>query len=114
MIQAADCPNYEINKQMCPCTETDCERHGICCECVAYHRKSTQWPLTACMRTNRLESTLSLAMATDPKCDNYERNKENCPCTNEACDRLGTCCDCIRNHWKADGSGQPACLRQAG
>lgn len=30
-----DCCSNENN---CPCTEK-CERHGICCECISYHRK---------------------------------------------------------------------------
>lgn len=111
MTKPADCPNHEKNLAMCPCTSLDCERRGICCECLLYHSKSEQWPLTACMRTPRTESTLELTMVTDPKCGNYERNKEVCPCTSETCERQGTCCDCVRNHWKADGSGQTACMR---
>ncbi|MBU1203560.1 MAG: hypothetical protein KKG60_00650 [Nanoarchaeota archaeon] len=34
----------EHNKQKCDCPETDCVRHGKCCECVAYHRKLGQLP----------------------------------------------------------------------
>ena len=113
MTQPADCPSYEINIQMCPCTEMDCPRRGICCECIAYHRNSTQWPLTACMSTQRLEDTLSFPMATPEKCANYERNLANCTCASEDCERKGTCCDCVRNHWKADGSGRISCLREA-
>ena len=111
MTTPAMCPNYEINLQMCPCTELNCPRRGICCECIAYHRKSTQWPLTACMRTDRPESTVSLPKATEEKCDNFDRNLADCPCTAEECERQGTCCDCIRNHWKPDGTGQTACFR---
>lgn len=45
----ANCPNLEKNLKNCPCTE-DCPRKGKCCECIAYHRNSRQWPLTACLR----------------------------------------------------------------
>ena len=26
------------NTRPCPCTVTNCSRHGKCCECVAHHR----------------------------------------------------------------------------
>lgn len=37
----------EANKGKCPCT-ADCERHGVCCDCLRAHlsRKS----LPACLR----------------------------------------------------------------
>jgi len=28
----------------CPCTETDCSNHGVCRECVSYHRQHDQLP----------------------------------------------------------------------
>jgi hypothetical protein len=31
------------NTNNCPCTYA-CSRHGKCCECVAYHRKSGEVP----------------------------------------------------------------------
>lgn len=42
------------NKDICPCTE-DCERHGICCECIQYHIGNRTWPETACMIAGRLK-----------------------------------------------------------
>lgn len=39
----ADCPNQERNKKECTCT-ADCEKRGLCCECVAYHRSMGQIP----------------------------------------------------------------------
>ncbi|MGA2192954.1 MAG: DUF6485 family protein [Nitrospirota bacterium] len=36
--------NIENNKSKCPCTYETCSRKGICCECVAYHRKSGELP----------------------------------------------------------------------
>lgn len=37
-----------VNAKSCPCTY-DCPRHGKCCECVAYHRQSGEFP--ACFFT---------------------------------------------------------------
>lgn len=33
--------NNNIN---CTCTYTSCSRHGKCCECAAYHRRSGEVP----------------------------------------------------------------------
>lgn len=43
-----DCKDREKNKKNCPCTKTDCDNHGICCECIANHREKGNKP--ACMR----------------------------------------------------------------
>lgn len=32
----------------CPCTNTECARHGKCCECLASHRERNYLP--ACLR----------------------------------------------------------------
>lgn len=32
------------NMQMCNCTYEPCSRKGICCECIAYHRRSGELP----------------------------------------------------------------------
>ncbi|HOA30395.1 MAG TPA: DUF6485 family protein [Clostridia bacterium] len=32
------------NRIKCTCTYTSCSRHGKCCECVAYHRRSGEVP----------------------------------------------------------------------
>lgn len=44
------------NKQtdMCNCTAS-CEKHGKCCECVAYHMKKGQFP--ACFFSAEAEKT---------------------------------------------------------
>lgn len=36
------------NKQPCTCYSTNCERHGKCCECVAYHKERGDLPV--CLR----------------------------------------------------------------
>lgn len=38
----------EENKVDCSCSHKDCERNGLCCECVAYHRAKDQLP--CCLR----------------------------------------------------------------
>ncbi|MEW5955404.1 MAG: hypothetical protein AB1626_02595 [Candidatus Micrarchaeota archaeon] len=45
-----NCVNREKNERKCPCSKTDCPRHGICCECIRYHRSNEQHPKPACMR----------------------------------------------------------------
>lgn len=42
------CPNKEENLKKCPCDWPGCERKGICCECIAYHRKCGDLP--ACLK----------------------------------------------------------------
>ena len=41
------CPNKSENLKDCPCDWPNCPRKGICCECVAYHRKRGELP--ACL-----------------------------------------------------------------
>lgn len=49
MTDAAEkCPNRETNLQSCTCTAEECERRGLCCECVAFHRDKGNAP--ACLR----------------------------------------------------------------
>ena len=38
-----DC-NKSNNLQACTCTYSPCSRKGLCCECVAYHRKNGEIP----------------------------------------------------------------------
>lgn len=42
------CPNKSENEKTCPCEYIDCERHGICCLCLRYHREKKENP--ACLR----------------------------------------------------------------
>ncbi|PLX40686.1 MAG: hypothetical protein C0608_08005 [Deltaproteobacteria bacterium] len=39
----------------CACTYTSCARHGICCECIEYHRSKGQ--MVACYFTPEAEGT---------------------------------------------------------
>ncbi len=38
------CVNTEANSARCTCTYEGCARHGICCDCIAYHRASGEVP----------------------------------------------------------------------
>ena len=38
-----DC-NKSNNVKNCTCTYSPCSRKGLCCECVAYHRKNGELP----------------------------------------------------------------------
>jgi len=40
----SECVNLKKNEAACTCTYTSCERHGVCCECVTYHRSKAQLP----------------------------------------------------------------------
>jgi len=47
--------NVEKNKRRCNCTYEPCSKKGICCECVAYHRKLGEMP--ACFFPDDVEKT---------------------------------------------------------
>ena len=36
------------NEKDCACPHEDCQRHAVCCECVAYHRGGGELPM--CLR----------------------------------------------------------------
>ena len=50
------CVNKETNQENCPCTSLECERHGICCECL--RANSDGDGLTACLRAKIQDSQL--------------------------------------------------------
>ena len=47
--QHLGCANRAANNERCPCAETSCARHGICCDCIRYHWGHKAWPSVACM-----------------------------------------------------------------
>lgn len=49
------CDNRAHNQDRCNCTYAGCPRHGVCCECLAYHRGSDELP--ACYFTAAEERT---------------------------------------------------------
>ena len=38
------------NEENCTCANTECERHGKCCECINYHRQLEKPSLVCCLR----------------------------------------------------------------
>ena len=36
--------NQDRNLERCTCTYEPCSRKGICCECIAYHRRYNELP----------------------------------------------------------------------
>ena len=107
--KAADCPNYETNKQQCPCTETDCERWAICCECISYHAADDS--VTKCMGgAARPAETRGLPIGQNRNCANRARNEEICPCGETSCNRHAICCDCVRYHWGHSQWPKTSCM----
>jgi len=47
--------NKQRNMAWCNCSYEPCSRKGICCECVAYHRKAGELP--ACYFSDQAERT---------------------------------------------------------
>ena len=39
-----DCTELKKNLDRCGCTYIACSRKGLCCECVAHHRKKNEIP----------------------------------------------------------------------
>ncbi|MGM0596151.1 MAG: DUF6485 family protein [Myxococcota bacterium] len=56
-----NCSNHEKNKQVCNCTYSGCPRFGICCECIAYHKRMNELP--ACYFTKEQEKTWNRSVA---------------------------------------------------
>lgn len=102
------CANHAINLEMCPCTNEGCPNRGICCQCVQAHRAGGS--LTACLRVERPAATLALK-GSPAACLQKVTTLEVCACTYEPCGNRGICCECLRNHWTADGTGMPACFK---
>ena len=61
------CGNKEENMRSCNCTYSACVRHGLCCECITYHRRSGELP--ACYFDEQAEKTY------DRSIENYIRNR---------------------------------------
>ncbi|MFO7717619.1 MAG: DUF6485 family protein [Thermodesulfobacteriota bacterium] len=55
------CPRMHINTSYCNCTYSGCPRHGLCCECLHYHRQRGELP--ACYFTTEEEKTYNRSLA---------------------------------------------------
>jgi len=49
------CQNLKKNLKQCSCSYASCDNKGLCCKCVAYHRKKYQLP--GCFFTPEIEQT---------------------------------------------------------
>lgn len=56
-----DCVNKEKNVSRCNCTYEPCPRKGMCCECIAYHKRMNELP--ACFFSNEVERTYDRSYA---------------------------------------------------
>lgn len=56
-----ECPRHEKNLAYCNCTYGACDKKGICCECLHYHRKRGELP--ACYFTPEVELTYDRSIA---------------------------------------------------
>jgi len=55
------CANHEANLKRCNCSYEPCSRKGVCCECIAYHRRMGELP--ACYFTDEVERTYDRTIA---------------------------------------------------
>ena len=53
-MSESNCVNIDRNNEHCTCPSADCERHGICCECISAH--SNKDTLPACLKVKLKES----------------------------------------------------------
>lgn len=40
----AECLYKKRNTEKCSCIHSECERYGICCECIRFHMEKKQVP----------------------------------------------------------------------
>ena len=57
-----ECENRARNSTLCNCTYPGCPRHGVCCECIAYHRRRNELP--ACYFSKEEERTYDRGIAS--------------------------------------------------
>lgn len=53
--------NQNVNLGRCTCTYEPCPRKGICCECIAYHRRYDELP--GCLFPLQVERTYDRSIA---------------------------------------------------
>ena len=53
-MSKTNCVNIETNDQSCPCTSLECERHGVCCECLRAHLDKDSF--VSCLRARIQDS----------------------------------------------------------
>ena len=58
--------NKDRNKANCTCTYEPCPRKGICCECIAFHRKAGEAP--GCLFPPEVEKTYDRSLHRLAQC----------------------------------------------
>ena len=53
-MSKTDCVNIGTNEENCTCPSLDCDRHGVCCECLRAHTAKEGLP--SCLRVKIQES----------------------------------------------------------
>ena len=53
-MSKTNCVNIESNEENCSCEALDCERRGVCCECILAHSSNDSLP--SCLRAKIQES----------------------------------------------------------
>ena len=53
-MSKTDCVNIETNEENCSCSSLDCDRHGVCCECLRAHSDGDGLP--GCLRAKIQDS----------------------------------------------------------
>jgi len=54
------------NKAACACTYESCSRRGLCCECVAHHRRAGEVP--GCFFPPEVEKTYDRSLSRLARC----------------------------------------------
>ena len=49
------CPNIKENMKQCNCSYDPCDRKGLCCQCLHYHRRNGELP--ACFFPDPVEKS---------------------------------------------------------
>ena len=53
-MSKTNCVNLETNEEKCPCKALECERRGVCCECIVAHSNIDSLP--SCLGAKMRES----------------------------------------------------------
>ena len=53
-MSKTDCVNIESNEENCPCSSVECDRRGVCCECIRAHLEKDSLP--SCVRVRVQDS----------------------------------------------------------
>jgi len=55
------CPNIKENIKQCNCSYDPCDRKGLCCQCLHYHRRNGELP--GCYFSDAVEKTFDRSIS---------------------------------------------------